>query len=52
MNGLPTSVLIVVMALLLVAAVVGFLLYSTVYGPKARLRRRIGQTIGGGKPET
>ncbi len=49
MSSIPTSVLLAVIALLLVAAVVGFLLYSTVYGPKARLRRRISQAIGGGK---
>ncbi len=49
MNGLPTGLLLFVTVLLLVGAVAGVLVYSVVYGPKARLRRRISQTIGGVK---
>ncbi len=46
MTHVPTVVLLVATALLMLTGVIGLLLYSTVYGPRAKLRRRILQVAG------
>lgn len=51
MNGLPTIVVVLVAVLFSALGVLGYTLYTLLHGPRARLRRRIQQAIGGaGRP--
>lgn len=46
LDNLPTEIVVIVLALLLALALLGWSLYTLLYGPRARLKRRMAQVFG------